>query len=75
MGRVLLIGGATVGVGIGAALLAGISLVGVPWLVAVGLTKLALLGAAGLIAAGAVCLRLDRRAAERAALLTDRSGD
>jgi hypothetical protein len=65
LGNLLLALGVLVGVIVSAAMLAGISLPGVPWLVAVGLVKLALVSSGGLMAAGAVCLRLANRADQR----------
>lgn len=65
VGSVLIGLGALIGVGVGAAMLAGVHVRGVPWLVAVGLTKLTLMASGGLMAGGAVCLRLDRREAAR----------
>jgi len=73
LGSILLIAGVVVGAGVGLALLSGVRIVGVPWIVAVGLTKLTLLTSSGLMAAGAVCLRLDRRAESRH--LLSRGGD
>jgi len=65
LGTGLLVAGAAIGVAVGGAMLMGVGVVGMPWLVTVGLTKLALLSSGGLMAAGAACLRLDRRAGER----------
>jgi hypothetical protein len=67
LGNVLMLGGAGVGFGVGVAMLSGIHFVG-PWLVAVGLTKLILLGSCGLMATGAVCIRLANRDDERKSL-------
>ena len=60
--------GAAVGIAIGAAIGLGISLPGIPWLVAVGLIKLTLLGAGVLMGSGAFLVRLSRRHEERARL-------
>lgn len=68
IGMFLLVSGAVVGAAVGFGMLAGVTLPGMPWLVAVGLTKLTLLSSAGLMAAGAFCLRLDRRSVEHARL-------
>jgi len=62
----LLVGlGVVLGSLVGVALLLGIEVPGLPWLVAVGLVKLTLIGAGGLIASGAILQRLARRADER----------
>jgi hypothetical protein len=74
IGKGLMALGAAVGIGVGVAMLSGVHLAGVSWIVAVGLTKLTLLASGGLMAGGAVCLRLERRNAERRAL-SARSGD
>ena len=68
IGSFLLFCGAAIGLGVGAAMLSGVHFVGVPWIVAVGLTKLTLLASGGLMAAGAVCIRLARRDEQRKAL-------
>ena len=65
LGTLLLALGVLLGMAMGLGLLAGISLPGLPWLVAVGLVKLALVASVGLIAGGAVLHRLARRADER----------
>jgi hypothetical protein len=67
-GDVLMWLGAGVGAAVGVALMIGVVIPGVPWLVAVGLVKLTLLGALGLIGAGAVVRRLARRSDERVRL-------
>jgi hypothetical protein len=64
-GRAMLALGVVVGSGIGLAILVGFHAAGLSWLIAVGLAKLGLVSAVGLMAGGAVCLRLDRRARER----------
>lgn len=67
-GTLLLMAGALAGALVGLGLLFGIPVPGLPWLLVVGLVKLALLGSLGLMASGAVLLRLARRADERARL-------
>lgn len=57
----MLAAGAAMGAAVGIGLFAGIHVASVPWVIAVGLTKLTLLASGGLMAAGAVCLRLGRR--------------
>jgi len=61
IGNVLFALGIVLGTLIGFGILLGVSVPGVPWLVAVALTKLALLGSLGLIATGGVLHRLARR--------------
>ena len=68
LGSALLVLGVVLGSAIGVGILLGITLPGVSWLVAVGLTKLTLLASAGLMAAGATLKRLARRAEDRARL-------
>jgi hypothetical protein len=65
VGNVLMALGALVGVLVGVTMMTGVSLPGLPWLIVVGLVKLTLVASGGLIAAGAVCLRLANRAEER----------
>jgi len=65
LGTTLLLLGAAVGGVVGVAMLAGVQMPGASWIVAVGLTKLTLAASGGLMMAGAVCLRLDRRESER----------
>jgi hypothetical protein len=72
LGTLLLALGVLLGCIVGAGLLFGVELPGVPWLVAVGLTKLTLIAAGGLMASGAVLHRLARRSEDREALT---SGD
>jgi hypothetical protein len=60
--------GAGVGVVVTIAMFAHLGLVGVPWLVNVALAKLGLLASAGLMAGGAVSVRLAKRR-ERSELL------
>ena len=69
----MLIGlGAAVGAGVGLAMLTHTSLVGVPWLVNVALAKLGLVASGGLMAGGAVSIRIAKRR-EHAALPRDPS--
>jgi hypothetical protein len=65
LGQTLMIVGAAVGIAVGAAIGLGISLPGIPWLIAVGLIKLTLLGAGVLMGSGAFLVRLSRRHEER----------
>lgn len=64
VGSLLLMTGVVVGVG-GVGMFVGFHPANLPWLLAIGLTKLTLLGSGGLMAAGAFCLRLDKREAAR----------
>lgn len=57
--------GVAVGVIVGLAMFAHFGLAGVPWLVNVALAKLGLIAAAGLMAGGAVSIRIARRHDER----------
>ena len=68
VGSLLLLTGATVGVGVGTAILVGFRPASLSWLVAIGLAKLGLLASGGLMVAGGFCVRLDRRVTERRAL-------
>ena len=68
MGSLFIALGACLGILVGLAILTGFSVPGVSWVVAVGITKLALLASGGIMAAGAVFVRLDRRKRERDAL-------
>jgi len=63
-----MVAGAAVGIAIGAAIGLGISLPGIPWLIAVGLIKLTLLGAGVLMGSGAFLVRLSGRQADRSRL-------
>jgi hypothetical protein len=54
-----------VGVAVSVAIIAGVPLPGVPWLLAVGLAKVGYLAAGGFIAAGAVVTRLGKRDRDR----------
>lgn len=69
IGQLLMLLGAGVGILVALAMLLGITVNGVPWLVAVGLGKLTLAASAGLMATGAFVQRLAsrRREAERLA--------
>jgi hypothetical protein len=58
-------GAAIVGTAVGGALAGGVRVIGLPWIVGMGLTKFTLLAVGGLMAAAAVCLRLDRQAEAR----------
>ena len=64
-GQLLMALGALVGTLVGLAMLAQLGLAGVPWLINVALAKLGLIGAGGLMAAGAVSVRLARRREQR----------
>ena len=64
IGRSLMVVGAAIGIAVGTAIGFHISLPGVPWLVAVGLVKLSLLGSGVLMGAGAFVERLSRRQEE-----------
>lgn len=65
LGALLLWAGVAVGALVGLGLLAGIKIGEQPWIVSVGLVKLTLLAAGGLIAAGATLQRLARREDKR----------
>jgi hypothetical protein len=64
-GSVLLALGVLLGLAVALAMALGVTIPGVSWLVAVGLVKLTLIAAGGLIAAGAVLQRLAKRAEDR----------
>ena len=68
IGNLLMALGALIGVLVALTMMTGVSLPGLPWLIVVGLIKLTLIASGGLIAAGAVCLRLANRADERSRL-------
>jgi hypothetical protein len=68
LGTALLILGILLGSSIGIGMLLGVTVPGVSWLVAVGLTKLTLIASGGLIAAGALLQRLAKRGEDRARL-------
>jgi hypothetical protein len=65
LGTLLLALGALLGTVVGVGILLGVQLPGLSWLVAVGMVKLALIASGGLMAGGAVLIRLARRADER----------
>ena len=65
LGSVLMVLGVLLGTAVGLVVLFGVDIPGASWWMEVGLAKLALAGAAGLIAAGAVARRLARKAEER----------
>ncbi|MGQ0764726.1 MAG: hypothetical protein ACT4OZ_03565 [Gemmatimonadota bacterium] len=58
--------GLLVGLAVSLALIAGVTMPGVPWLVTVGLVKLSYIASVGLIASGAVLRKLAKRAEEEA---------
>ena len=68
LGTILMTGGLVLGLGVGVAMASGFTFESLPWIVAVGITKLTLLASAGLMGAGAVCHRLAARDEERKAL-------
>lgn len=68
LGALLLALGALLGCAVGVAILFGVQPLGVSWLVAVGLAKLTLVAAGGLMAGGAVLLRLAKRSEDRSRL-------
>lgn len=68
IGKALIWAGAAVGGVVVFAMLGGVPLPVMPWIIAVGLVKLTLVGSAGLMAAGAVCNRLALRQEQRALL-------
>ncbi|MGQ0646220.1 MAG: hypothetical protein ACT4P7_01545 [Gemmatimonadaceae bacterium] len=61
LGPLLTALGILIGVAVSLAIIAGVPLPGIPWLLAVGLAKVGYLAAGGFIAAGAVVTRLARR--------------
>ena len=67
-GAFLKILGLVLGILVGCGILLGIPLPGLPWLVTVGLVKLSLVAALGLIGGGAALQRIARRSEERARL-------
>jgi hypothetical protein len=71
LGQVLMALGVAVGGAVGLALLFHLSIPGVPWLLALGLAKLTLLGSAGLLGAGAFIQRLGNLHNELPALPSD----
>jgi hypothetical protein len=70
LGKALMGVGAGVGTIVGVAALAHTGLAGVPWVVNVALAKLGLVASGGLMAGGAMILRLSRRR-DQAALPRD----
>lgn len=75
LGNVLMGIGAGLGIAVGVGMAAGVGFPGLSWLLVVGLVKLTLLGAVGMIASGAVLRRLANRAEERERLLLSSSID
>jgi hypothetical protein len=65
VGQLLMALGALVGVLVAVAMLAGRGVPGAPWLVNVALAKLTLSGAGGLMAGGAMSVRLANRQEQR----------
>ena len=65
--------GVAVGGAVGLALLFHLSIPGVPWLLALGLAKLTLVGSAGLLGAGAFIQRLANRRDELPALPSNKA--
>ncbi len=65
LGALLLTLGVLLGGAVGIGILLGVQLPGLSWLVALGLAKLTLIAAGGLMASGAVLIRLANRADER----------
>jgi hypothetical protein len=61
LGQWLMRLGAAIGLAVAVAIFAHLGLVGVPWLVNVALAKLGLLASLGLMAGGAVSVRLANR--------------
>jgi hypothetical protein len=74
-GSILLALGVLLGVSVALGMAVGVTIPGVSWLVAVGLVKLTLIAAAGLMAAGAVLQRLAKRVEHRATLSSGDSDD
>ena len=72
-GQVLMALGVAVGGAVGLALLFHLSVPGMPWLLALGLAKLTLVGSAGLLGAGAFIQRLANRRDELPALPSDKT--
>jgi len=65
VGQLLMALGAAVGVLVALVMAAHLGLAGAPWLINVALAKLGLIAAGGLMAGGAVSLRLARRHEQR----------
>ena len=68
LGRALAALGLLVGIALGLALMFPLHLVGLSWIIGVGLAKLTFLGSLGLIGAGAVLQRLANREDQHAKL-------
>ena len=68
LGKVMIAFGAAVGGAVAVAMFAHVGIAGAPWLVNVALAKLGLVAAGGLMAGGAVTVRVAKRL-ERAALV------
>ena len=69
VGALLMWSGAALGAGVAAAMLGGAHVLpAMPWILGVALAKLTLLGAGGLMGAGAICRRLSLRDEQRRAL-------
>ena len=64
-GQVLMAIGALLGAGVAVAMATDFGLAGAPWLVNVALSKLTLIGAGGLMAGGAMSVRLAKRQEQR----------
>jgi hypothetical protein len=67
--------GAALGLFVGIAIIAHFGAPGASWLINVALAKLALLGSAGLMGAGAVAVRLDNREKARRLTAGDDEGE
>ena len=68
LGKVMIAFGAAVGGAVAVAMFAHVGIAGAPWLVNVALAKLGLVASGGLMAGGAVTVRVAKRL-ERAALV------
>ena len=75
LGSVLMITGVLIGFAVGIGMLAGVSIPGVSWFIAVGLVKLTLFAAVGFIGVGATLHRLAARADSRRELLLSRPNE
>jgi len=65
LGSILMIAGLLVGVLLSLAMVFGVRVPGLPWVLSVGLVKIIMLGGIGLIGTGATLQRIARRNAER----------
>ena len=65
LGTALMIGGLLLGLGVGVAIVVSPHFMALTWIVSVGLAKLTLLAAGGLMGVGAVCHRLAAREKRR----------